>query len=214
MNKSSRLLVTMLISQLLIPLVFADKPGEKELYVTKFKPNKSANEIIIKFYSTDGTDRPSVIKTYTAGENNRLKLIEVIETDVLVNTDNIDFKDMNFDAFDDLLIKYNEGASGNENYACWLFDPLTNKLKFSEIITELCSPEADYNKRTITSYCKSGGCNGETKIFKFFNGNFLLIAEDIYECDGERTTKIVKRRVHGKMKIVKRVKLPGVYENE
>lgn len=87
----------------------------------------------------------------------------------------LEFKDMNFDGYEDVITIVNTGAS-NAFYMVWLFDKKSKKFVPKEEFQELCGPEPDPDTKTIHTHMTGGmaGLLYTDKIYHYKNGDLVL----------------------------------------
>jgi hypothetical protein len=130
----------------------------------------------------------------------------------------VEFKDINFDGYTDLMYVSNVGNQGvNQVYSIWLFNKDLQRFELNEEFSETvgCNPVIDSESQSITS----GGLNGcfgncySTEVYEVQNNHLILVDELAQELDPEGRLKdgeplfifIHKKRIHGTMVTVKRV---------
>jgi len=87
----------------------------------------------------------------------------------------LEFKDMNFDGYDDVITIANAGAS-NTFYMVWVFDKKSKKFVPKEKFRELCGPEPNPDTKTIHTHMTGGmaGLLYTDKIYQYKNENLVL----------------------------------------
>jgi hypothetical protein len=67
--------------------------------------------------------------------------------------------DLNQDGYLDLRILHSTGATGNNWYATFLYDPAIWQFKFHEALSRLSAVTVDQDSKLIKTYWRDGGCN-------------------------------------------------------
>jgi len=116
-------------------------------------------------------------------------------------------EDVNFDSINDIRLLQFLPASPNLPYYYWIYNPITKNFQRQKALEEITSPEFDHNKQIITSFWRASCCDHGLSVYKYINGNPVLIkesevAQDLN--DNKKYITTVKKRVNGKMKLVKR----------
>jgi hypothetical protein len=113
-------------------------------------------------------------------------------------------EDMNFDGYADIRLLQFLPAAPNLPYYYWTYDPTTQRFQRQKALEEITSPEFDSKKKLIYSFWRDGCCNHGLSTYKYMKGKPTLIEDsEVKEEDGLVTTTI-KKRVDGKMKLVKK----------
>lgn len=116
-------------------------------------------------------------------------------------------QDVNFDGLKDIQVLQFMPAAPNIPYYFWTFNGKTKKFQRDTSLEMITSPEFDYANKIITSFWRSSCCDHGLSTYKYINGKPVLIEEVETAMDLEDNTKYittVKRRINGKMKLVKR----------
>ncbi len=128
-----------------------DKQGEDEDFTPKkFEiKNKSTGKVIQK------------IKASWVNSNSK-------------SYDYVQIVDMNFDGYLDFRFLIDRGATGNDWYACFLYDPKTHKFILNELLTDQSGLSVDAENKQIETYMRCGGCLEFKKYYKYKNGRFIF----------------------------------------
>lgn len=116
-------------------------------------------------------------------------------------------EDVNFDGKNDLRIVQFVPAGPNVPYYYWLYDSATRRFKEYKDLEEITSPEFDHKNKKITSQWRSGCCEYGTSHYQYISGKPVLVEESTTALDENDESKVVttiKKRVNGKMKVIKR----------
>ncbi len=63
----------------------------------------------------------------------------------------LEFQDMNFDGYLDILCPYSIGNHGDINYSVWLFNPERYRFEYNEDLSDIgCNPTVDESSHCIT----------------------------------------------------------------
>ncbi len=117
-------------------------------------------------------------------------------------------EDMNFDGFNDFRLFQFLPAAPNIPYYYWLYNPKTKRFELSKQLEDITSPEFDPKNKLITSEWRAGYGHYGTSTFKFINGKVTLVEEYEFFPDKNDDSKVItlyKKRIQGKMKVIKRV---------
>ncbi len=91
----------------------------------------------------------------------------------------LQFQDMNFDGYLDILCPCNLGNHGATNYNVWLFNPAQSKFEFSEAFTDVaCDPSLNESSHciTVSSITCAAGCY-DSETYHVENNKPILIAQ-------------------------------------
>lgn len=94
--------------------------------------------------------------------------------------------DVNFDGYPDLRFLSSWGATGNEWYATYIYNPALHKFVFNKILSRLCSVSIDPKTKQISSYYHGGACAEYWDYYKFVNNKLVLIKSQWTEIDRSR----------------------------
>jgi tetratricopeptide (TPR) repeat protein len=110
--------------------------------------------------------------------------------DYTIDTE-IEFKDINFDGYKDMMIL--SFLSANYGYTYWLFDPVSGTFIANDENT-LWNPSFDESKKTLTTFW-SGSDHSSTDVYSFINGKKILTKETRTEFKCNNKTFKCKKRV-------------------
>lgn len=127
------------------------------------------------------------------------------------NNSGLVIDDMNFDGHDDIALRAgNEGAYGGPSYDVYLYQPASKRFVLSDTLTQLGSENlglfrVDPQRKTLTTFTKSGCCWHQSSIWKVENNQPVLI-EEITEGQGsgkmsEKFTRQIRKLVNGKWQV-------------
>jgi len=83
--------------------------------------------------------------------------------------------DINFDGYLDLRILDNEGATGNDWYATYIYDPRLRKFRYHKALSTLSGVTMDKELKQIKTYWRMGGCWECREYFEFGKDNRLIL---------------------------------------
>ncbi len=83
--------------------------------------------------------------------------------------------DINFDSYLDLRILDNEGATGNNWYATYVYDPKLRKFKYHEALSILSGVTMDKELKQIKTYWRGGWCWECREYFEMDRNNRLIL---------------------------------------
>jgi hypothetical protein len=164
--------------------------------------------------SGDSANYDCSIKSFSIIRQSDNKLIQTIEA-----PDNSFFRDLakdqlfiiedvNFDGFNDLGIIQFIPAAPNIPYYYWTYNSNTKQFQRDTTLEEITSPEFHHDKKIITSFWRANCCDHGTSTYKYINGKLVLIEEEevaLAPKDDKKYIRTVKKRVNGKMILVKKV---------
>ncbi len=118
-------------------------------------------------------------------------------------------EDMNFDGYQDFGLLTAWGATGNEQYKFWLFDPKTKRFIYNDDLSGLISPSADKDKKLITSWQNMGSA-ARAYILELYrwNGDKLELIREVdqelvqEDTKGATFHKVVSEPKDGKLVVV------------
>ena len=173
--------------------VTAGKIFIEDMYVGKIK-SITQNGLLIKakyglFEENQGWNQLgniSGIKTY---DKNRL--IQVIKNPGFVSDtlSVLDFADVNFDGYKDLVLYSHDGGAGpnyGNNY--FIFNPKTKQFIFNEAMSDLSQPEINFKTKTIHAGWRNGAANHGAETYKWINGKFTMV--EYYETNYNSNDKL------------------------
>lgn len=97
--------------------------------------------------------------------------------------DDFELEDINFDNYDDLLVKVNDDPF-NDCFEFWVFDPVTQKYTYNDLFSDLISCNPSFNKvlKTINTVASDGRTwSFWDKTYSYDDGKLLLIEEESQE---------------------------------
>ena len=116
-------------------------------------------------------------------------------------------EDVNFDGNEDIRLLQFLPAGPNLPYFYWTSDPVARRFKRQKALEAITSPNFDPAKKLITSFWRSSCCDHGLSVYRYINGKLVLIEESEVaqdENDDKKYITTVKKRVRGKMTLVKR----------
>lgn len=99
------------------------------------------------------------------------------------NGNEVQLVDLNFDGYLDLRLLDNEGATGNNWYASFLYDPGKGKFIYNRHLSSQSSIIADHKNMLVSSYTCCGGCYEFMKYYKYQKGYYILSKIEWTEMD-------------------------------
>lgn len=91
--------------------------------------------------------------------------------------DFIQFLDLNSDGYLDLRLLFNTGATGNNWYATYIFDPKVGKYKYHQDLSILSGVKYDNKSKVIKTYWRGGWCEECCEYFKLDKDGRLILNE-------------------------------------
>jgi len=128
------------------------------------------------------------------------------------NSNYFQTEDINFDGYKDIKLLILWGATGNEVYDFWLFDPNAEKFIFNSQLSKAGNPIPNENtKELVNSWV--GGMAGKVhgkETYKFIEGKLMLIKEEhqVWVQEKKHLLKTIKEMVNGEMAIVNQEIIP------
>jgi hypothetical protein len=86
----------------------------------------------------------------------------------------IQLVDMNFDGYLDFRFLMNTGATGNNWYASFLYDPESGKFIFSRHLSSQSGLVVDAKNKQLVTYERDGWCGEFMKYYKYRNGYYIF----------------------------------------
>ncbi len=115
-------------------------------------------------------------------------------------------EDVNFDVYQDISLISSWGATGNTSYNYWLFNPQSGQFEYHEQLSQLVSPYADPNTKTITSFWMGGrmGSIYEELTFRFEGNELKLIRQESQDWieDNNHFLKVIKELRNGQLETI------------
>lgn len=98
--------------------------------------------------------------------------------------DFVQMVDLNQDGYLDLRILYSTGATGNNWYETFVYDPAIWQFKFHEALSRLSAVTVDQESKLIKTYWRDGGCNEFREYFHLEKtGTLILVKVEWTEMD-------------------------------
>lgn len=135
------------------------------------------------------------------------------------NNSGLVIDDINFDGHDDIALRAgNEGAYGGPSYDVYLYQPASKRFMLSDALTQLGSENlglfrVDPQRKTLTTFTKSGCCWHQSSVWKVENNQPVLIEETTEDATNpnlpDKMTITTRKLVNGKWQVrEKEVKVP------
>ncbi|ROP63077.1 uncharacterized protein DUF1311 [Enterobacter sp. BIGb0383] len=135
------------------------------------------------------------------------------------NNSGLVIDDMNFDGHDDIALRAgNEGAYGGPSYDVYLYQSVSKRFVLSDALTQLGSENlglfgVDPERKTLTTWTKSGCCWHQSSVWKVENNQPVLIEEITEDATNpnlpDKMTITTRKLVNGKWQVrEKEVKTP------
>ena len=119
----------------------------------------------------------------TTSKNNKIQVIDSIETSITDKETNLEIEDYNFDGYKDFAVyRLDDGMGVYTIYQIFIYNPVNGLFKelkmplnFSPKCDEFCDVQINKKKKTLQSSCR-GGAEWHTDIWKFDkNKNLVLV---------------------------------------
>jgi hypothetical protein len=115
-------------------------------------------------------------------------------------------EDINFDGYADIKLMSWWGATGNNAYHYWLFDPRKGRFVLNHELSELTNPTPNYKTKRIRSHHVWGMAGNiyDTATYVFQNGRVVLIRDESQEWvkNTKHFLRIISERRNGKLVVV------------
>ncbi len=85
--------------------------------------------------------------------------------------------DVDFDGYQDIGLLSWWGATGNEGWQFWRFDPKTEMFVPDPQVSALGRPQFNSDTQTIDSFSKGGWCTYTTTTYRYRNGKLIAMKE-------------------------------------
>ena len=156
----------------------------------------------------------SGIKTYYNG-----KLLQVIKNPGFVSDTLtvLDFEDVNFDGYDDLVIFSHDGGAGpnfGNNY--FIFNLKTKNFIQNQTMSDLSQPEVNHKTKTVYAAWRNGAANHGWEKYKWIKNKLTMV--EYYETNYLNEDKVrethrflIKGKMRGKSKTIKPEKLKSPF---
>ena len=179
---------------------YHDKNFTYRLVVDSALSNDSANyECHVKSISIFKRSDQKLLQTISSPENSFF--CDLSKEQVFI------IEDINFDKMNDIRLIQFIPAAPNIPFYYWTFNSKTNRFQRDTSLEEITSPEFDHRNKIITSSWRGGWANYGASTYKYINNKPVLVKEyEIMLDENDRTKHIttLKKRIHGKMRLVKR----------
>jgi hypothetical protein len=83
--------------------------------------------------------------------------------------------DLNFDGYEDLMLRMGAGATGNTSYAVWLYDPKTAGYVYSDAVSRFTTPEVYPSEKVLSSHSNGGASFWTFEYYKWQAGKLVQI---------------------------------------
>jgi hypothetical protein len=113
----------------------------------------------------------------------------------------LEFKDLNFDGYKDVLILVGWG-SGGSMYEPWIYNPQKKLFEKSDFDREFANPSLDQKNHILILSSHVGCCEGTKSYYKYRNDRFVLFKEDRYFVENKRDVVVVKQLENGTWKVI------------
>lgn len=120
-------------------------------------------------------------------------------------------EDMNFDGYNDIRIRQLMPAAPNVPYYVWLYNPKTSQFVRSSALEEITSPAVDPTHQRIRSAWRANCCDYGEDVYGFIRDQLTLLQQTettVDPTDSSRTLTTLRRRIKGKMSIVRQITAP------
>lgn len=141
-----------------------------------------------KWSDDDGVSVVDSIDVFTGDSTQPLQTLsddcEMAETPLKPDDANSWFmaEDLNFDGYSDILMRTFQGATGNEGYCVWLFDPKARKFEFSKAFSDvLGNYRIDAKAKTIVTSSNGSAFTFSTQTYAVRDGEPALILDERQE---------------------------------
>jgi len=102
----------------------------------------------------------------------------------------VEFVDINFDGYLDLRLLYNTGATGNNWYATYLFNPSIGEFVYHKELSKLSGMKIDQKSKQIITYDREGFCAEISAYYKVMNNKLVLSKAEWTEIDRRRDKEV------------------------
>lgn len=117
-------------------------------------------------------------------------------------------EDLNFDGYRDLRLLIAWGATGNETYDAWLFNPKTGLFDFHAEFADLTDPTPDPLAKEIRSFAVAGmaGAIYVKGTYRWEDGRLTLVREERQDWISEKGyfVKVIRARRDGQLQEISR----------
>lgn len=106
------------------------------------------------------------------------------------NDHTVQLVDINFDGYLDLRLLDNEGATGNNWYATYLYDPRLKKFKYHKQMSSLSGVTVDDDSHQIITYNRFGWCGEYREFYKIIKDRLILTEAEWTQMDRTRDKEV------------------------
>jgi len=108
------------------------------------------------------------------------KLIQSVKTSgksCSENCERIMSVDLNFDGYQDIMIRTWAGATGNIGYEVWIFNKLTRQFDYNKTLSDKSNPTPDPKTKIVSTHMRGGhmGFIFTHDKYKYIKGKFVLV---------------------------------------
>jgi hypothetical protein len=91
------------------------------------------------------------------------------------NGHEVQMVDVNFDGYLDLRLLDNAGATGNDWYATYIYNPSSGKFKYHHELSQLSGITIDQKMKQIITYNRGGYCDEYREYYKLVRNKLILL---------------------------------------
>jgi hypothetical protein len=141
-----------------------------------FKIHPKLPPYTFKLIADHQLDAIKTIEIYVSGMNHPSQVLAVGDMEAPYRHSTY-FKsvDIDFDGYQDIALLSWWGATGNEGWTFWRFNPITKTFVQAPEISALGRPEFDAQTRTIHSHSKGGWCEYTVTDYDYKEGELHMI---------------------------------------
>lgn len=169
---------------------------DESMVLSSFTGNIGPNlpQYVFKLYGEQDQYEKTVTKILVSADTENKLLIQeipVAESGAPLTLDSagVSILDVNFDGYNDLMIRGKGGSGANVPYTFWLWNNALSQFTPSEVMNGLISPVIDSANKTIISENSSAAGSQYTKsYYQFIGGQFTLVKETERVADMESNT--------------------------
>lgn len=127
------------------------------------------------------------------------ELLERIEAYRMDNA--VQFEDVNFDGYHDIMIKDAANAYGYNYYAYWIYNPTQHKFVADTALDNYCNLTFNADNKSIHTFWRVGLTEFGHSLYQWKNGKVVLVAEEIsYASPEDVWTTIIRWNENGILK--------------
>jgi len=115
----------------------------------------------------------------------------------------MEFKDLNFDGYNDLLILIGWGSGGNM-FDVWTYNPKKRMFANVSFDNEFANPIVDVENKILITNSPMGCCAGTNFYYGYNKDKFHLFKQTEYSIENKKEVIVVKELVRGKWKASKK----------